>query len=170
LDYSQTNFNDLRGARKLKSYLNSNVTIIDKDIDCQFDLEGQYKVAFALGILYHLKNPMYFLQKLALLSEYMFLSTRVTCFLPDRKTNIKDTPIAYLLAPRESNNDPTNYWIFSQGGLKRVLNRSGWQVIDFATFGSVDNSTPQDFDRDERAFVFAKRYGNIDELMKQHDF
>lgn len=170
LDYSQTNFNDLHGAKKLKSILDSNVTIIDRDIDSQFDMDNQYNVAFALGILYHLKNPIYFLQKMAQYCEYMFLSTRVATFLPDGKTNIKNISVAYLLGPRECNNDPTNYWIFSPEGLKRVLSRSGWRVLDFITLGSVNDSTPQDVHRDERAFVFATRYDNIHNLLKHHDF
>lgn len=169
LDFAQTNYNDLEGARTLKKALHSNATIIESNIDDQFKLESEYKVVFALGLLYHLKNPIYFLQKLACHAEYLFLSTRVTCFLPDGKTNVKDIAVAYLLSPRECNNDPTNYWIFSHEGLKRVLKRSGWQILDFTTFGSKGNSTPQDNDRDERAFIFAKRIDNIHEMMKHHD-
>ncbi len=170
LDYPQSNHNDLKGAYALNQVLNSKIKIISQDIDKQFELTDQYDITFALGLLYHLRNPMYFLQQLALHCEYMFLSTRISAYLSDGKTFVRDIPVSYLLGRRECNNDPTNYWIFSKEGLKRVLNRSGWQILDFNTLGAVDNSTPHELDRDERAFVFAKRYDNIHELVTHHDY
>lgn len=170
IDHPQTNYNGLKAAETLKKEFNSNVDILVQDIDTQFKLEKQYDFVFALGLLYHLKNPMYFLHELTLHSEYMFLSTKVAKYLPDGKTDISNSSVAYFLGPRECNNDPTNYWIFSVRGLEKVLNRSGWQILDFKTFGAVDNSTPHEINRDERAFVFAKRYDNVHDLTVHHDY
>jgi len=44
--------------------------------------------------------------------------------------------------PAETNNDATNYWIFSQEGLRRIIRRTGWEVRDFITVGDTRNSDP----------------------------
>jgi hypothetical protein len=72
------------------------------------------------------------------------------------QTPIREQPLAYLLASDECNNDATNYWIFSEAGLKRILQRSGWNVLDFYTVGDRRSSNPADSNKDERAFVFAR--------------
>jgi hypothetical protein len=65
---------------------------------------------------------------------------------------MKDESLAYLLASEESNNDATNYWIFSETALRRLVDRTGWTVCDFGTFGAIQDSEPARLDRDERAF------------------
>ena len=66
IDNEPTNFNRLEGARILKEALHSNVTIRTVDLDSQFTLSGEkYDAIFLLGILYHLKNPFFVLEKLA---------------------------------------------------------------------------------------------------------
>jgi tRNA (mo5U34)-methyltransferase len=157
VDYGPTNFNSLQGVRLLKNELQSSITISEVDLDAQFLLpEKYYRLVFFLGILYHLKNPYLALEQLAKSSEYCFLSTRVATHSPDYKTMIKDLPVAYLLGPTESNNDSTNYWIFSKAGLHRILSRTGWEVLDEMTVGSVGRSDPAHSDRDERYFALLR--------------
>jgi hypothetical protein len=50
--------------------------------------------------------------------------------------------LAYLVDPIETNNDPTNFWIFTVAGLRRILARTGWEVLDFVTLGATDASDP----------------------------
>jgi hypothetical protein len=152
IDNEPTNFNHMEGARILKESLHSNVTIRTIDLDSQFTLSGEkYDAVFLLGVLYHLKNPFFVLEKLAAIARYCFLSTRIAR-QTDNGQQISQEPIAYLLGPQECNNDSTNFWIFSEEGLKRLINRTGWSLVSYLSIGVTANSTPADPERDERAF------------------
>ena len=165
IDYGPTNFNTLRGARLLKEKTGSKVDIHEIDLDQQFKLPRQnYGLVLFLGILYHLKNPFYALETLARSTRYCLLSTRVAKFAggssrwSDRPpaTRIEELPLAYLVDAAESNNDATNFWIFSVTGLKRICHRAGWDVQEFITLGDTKTSHPAAPDRDERAFCLLK--------------
>jgi hypothetical protein len=69
---------------------------------------------------------------------------------------VSAVPAAYLLGPDESNNDATNFWVFTDAGLKRLLDRTGWDLVTYRTLGDVARSNPWDNDRDERAFTLVK--------------
>jgi tRNA (mo5U34)-methyltransferase len=157
IDNEYTNFNRLEGARLLKEALNSSVTIRSVDLDAQFPLYGEkYDAIFLLGILYHLKNPYFVLESLARITKYCFVSTRIAKQTSDGQ-RLSPYPVAYLVAPEECNNDDTNFWIFSDEGLKRLIGRTGWNVLSYLTIGDTVNSTPADPDRDERAFCFLQK-------------
>lgn len=166
VDNPQTNFNNCEGIRSLKSALNSSIDIIHQDVDFGFNLDGQYDLAIACGILYHLRNPFLFLTTLALHAEMLVLSSRTADVLPDG-TDISKSPVAYLLDKREANGDPTNYWIFSPAGLFRCLTRSGWTILKVANFGDEKGDT---VNRDKRTFVICRRVQNWRELKCHHDF
>jgi hypothetical protein len=157
LDNPPTNYNGLRGAKLLKQALSSSVEIYETDLDAQFSLPQQnYGAIFLLGILYHLKNPYYVLEKLAQATRYCFISTRIARFSPDHLLDFSRVPIAYLLLAHECNNDPTNFWIFSDAGLRRILDRTGWEICDYITVGNTVNSDPVTLEGDERAFCLVK--------------
>jgi hypothetical protein len=48
---------------------------------------------------------------------------------------IEDERLAYLFDEREANGDLTNFWIFSPAGLKRIVERTGRTLCDYATTG-----------------------------------
>ena len=169
LDNAPTNFNHCAGLERLRERLQSRARIMQQDVDLRFTLDRTYDLAIALGILYHLRNPMAFLLTLALHAESVVLSTRVAQMTPDG-TDISKLPVAYLLGRREANDDPTNYWIFSPAGLERVLNRSGWNVLQMATFGCSERSDPVSAKRDQRIFVYCRRMRNWRDLTIHHDF
>ena len=150
IDFAPTNFNQLAGFRELKEQLGSNVTLLEMDLDENGSALGcgQYGLAMALGVLYHLKNPFAFLEGLSSVAPFCLLSTRISRFTPDRQLQLQDYPIAYLLDSGELNADATNYWIFSDAGLKRLFQRAGWDVLDYATVG--------DPEADQRAYVLAR--------------
>jgi len=157
VDYGPTNFNTMRGVRLLKGALGSSLGIHEVDLDAQFSLPHErYNLVFFLGILYHLKNPYYALEALAKSASYCFISTRITRFAPDKRTELAGIPVAYLLDPLEANNDSTNYWIFSEAGLRRILQRAGWDVCQLLTLGNITASDPASAEGDERAFCLAK--------------
>lgn len=127
LDNPPINFNNCEGIKVLADKLSSPARLVIQDIDRSFTLDAQYDFAIALGLLYHLLDPMGFLMTLAQHAERMVLSTRVATHLVDG-TPIGNSAVAYLLRSREANKDPTNYWILSPLGLETLLQRSGWQI------------------------------------------
>jgi SAM-dependent methyltransferase len=168
VDYPPTNYNGCRGVRALKSALASQVNVHEVDLDAHFDLPGErYGLAFFLGILYHLKNPLGALENLARCARHALISTRIVRYnlaptaetgrtLNKTRVEIQSLPVAYLVDPHETNNDATNYWMFSDAGLRRVLDRAGWDVLDFMTIGNVTQSDPATNEGDERAFCLVR--------------
>lgn len=171
IDYAPTNNNNLRGVKLLKETLSSSVEIHEVDLDSQFSLpEKEYNLAFFLGILYHLKNPFYVLEALSKAARYCLISTRIAMFnrptteiekttaesSPNDRVDIRNIPVAYLLDDLEANNDATNYWIFSDAGLRRILIRSGWEILDYKTVGNTTDSDPGSAEGDERAYCLIK--------------
>jgi len=92
------------------------------------------------------------LERIKPTTRYCLLSTRVTSYLPGSKNKIADAPLAYLLGPDELNNDPSNFWIFTPEGLKKLLTRVGWKILDFRTFDNNKNSVPNSLQNGQRAF------------------
>src|SRR6266478_3030580 len=101
------------------------------------------------GLLYHLKNPFQLLEYTAQISRYCVLTTRIAQRTP-LGVDMKGEAIAYLVDPEELNDDATNYWIFSEQGLRRLLKRAGWDICHFFSTGCRENSNLTE-ERDERA-------------------
>ncbi len=157
-DFGPTNYNGLRGAHFLKERLTSSVGIYEHDLDSQFSMTRKYDLIFFLGILYHLKNPYYVLEKLCQHSKHLIVSTRICRHFRIGQPDSSSIPAAYLLGPTESNNDATNYWVFTRAGLERIFDRTGWRVIAIRTVGDTITSNPQDASHDERAFALLHNY------------
>lgn len=169
IDRPATNFNDLKGCRWLKEHFKSDMSILELDIDRNITLEDDYGFTFAMGLLYHLRNPLYVLNMLCLHSEYVLLSTRIASHAPDG-TSIRDIPVSYLVGKEELNNDPTNYWLFSLAGIRRLIERSGFGVVCEHRVGEVDDSTPHQVEKDERYFALLKRNVNYKDIFVHHHF
>ena len=156
IDNAPTNMNGLRAARALREQLGSSVEIHDLDLDRQFKLPAErYGLVLLFGILYHLQNPYYTLHELSRSTNYLLLSTKVARFAGDARVPIADLPVAYLVGPTETNNDPTNYWMFSPTGLNRIAERTGWRVLAQASHGDVHGSDPSQ-EHDERRFLLLR--------------
>jgi tRNA (mo5U34)-methyltransferase len=157
IDYGPTNYNAMAGVHVLKQAFGSGVEIHTADLDQYIELpDARYGLTLLLGILYHLKNPYSILETLAKKSRYCFLSTRIAAFTPDKRTHIGQLPVAYLLDETELNQDPTNFWIFSEAGLRRILKRSGWTVCHYRTVGNSAASDPVSSKGDARAFCLLR--------------
>lgn len=157
VDTAATNMNGLRGARALRDHLSSTVQIHDIDLDRQFALpRPRYGLVFLLGILYHLQNPYYMLRELAAHTSHCLLNTKVARFAGPERTPIGDLPVGYLVAPQETNNDPTNYWILSPKGLERLVERTGWIILDRANVGNTADSDPATPENDERMLMLLR--------------
>jgi hypothetical protein len=168
VDFPPTNYNSCRGIRLLKETLGSTIEIREVDLDKHFELPGErYGLAFFLGILYHLKNPFGALESLAGVARHAVVSTRVVRYnlapkargangVNRERIELRTVPAAYLVAADETNNDATNYWMFSEAGLRRTVDRAGWDVLDFTTFGNDRTSDPATSEGDERAFCLLR--------------
>jgi len=153
-----TNFNNLEGASLLGRLLHSELPIHSVDLDSQFSLpHTNYSLILFLGILYHLENPYYVLKAMSRHSHYLLLSTRIAAQTLDGQVALDKAPVAYLVDPHETNDDPTNFWIFSMPGLRRLVSRCGWEIVSELQVGRTDgDSNPSQADRDERAFMLLR--------------
>lgn len=157
IDTARSNMNGLRGAHKLREQLGSRVVIEDIDLDSQFRLPREmYGLVMLLGTLYHLQNPFFVLRELSTRSRHCLLSTRVARFAGATRTPVADLPIAYLVGPTETNNDPTNYWMFSPAGVERLAERAGWAVVERHNVGDTLASDPFSDEHDERMFMLLR--------------
>ena len=104
------------------------------------------------------------METLARHSNYCLLSTRITRRLTDGSAISPGMPIAYLLDAYELNNDDTNYWIFSEAALRRLIKRSGWEVCGYFTAGDKLHSDPVSIKGDERAFYLLKSHFGLAHL------
>ncbi len=168
VDYPPTNFNGCRGLHLLKGALGSSVAIAETDLDAGAWRPGtRYGLAFVLGILYHLKNPLLVLESLAANCRHALVSTRIARYnvAPGAvgagdvnlvRAEVRTMPVAYLVGARETNDDPTNFWMFSEAGLRRVLDRAGFDVLEFLTVGNTVDSDPATARGDERAFALLR--------------
>jgi tRNA (mo5U34)-methyltransferase len=156
VDYAPTNYNALQGAQRLREALGSKAEIIDTDLDNDPRFLGWYDLVLFLGALYHFKNPYGVLERLAKNSRYCLISTRIARRTPDRSIELAGHPVAYLVDPFETNNDPTNFWIFSEDGLRALVERTGWSILDYLTFGNTTDSDPASAQGDERAFCLLR--------------
>lgn len=156
IDNPATNYNRTLGFTTLRAALRSSVELAVCDVDAGLALgQRTFGLAVCLGVLYHLKNPFGFLEKLARHARHCVLSTRIAQ-VTMRGTAIAEDPVAYLVNPAEANNDPTNYWIFSEAGLRRILDRTGWDLCDFTTIGFSAGSDPAHGDRDQRVYCMIR--------------
>jgi tRNA (mo5U34)-methyltransferase len=159
VDNSATNCNNMQGVRALREALSSGIEILDIDLDRSSlpPPAEPYGIALVLGILYHVRNPFHLLDEIARQARYCLLSTRVARVVPDRSVSLEALPVAYLVDSSELNADPTNYWIFSPAGLARLFQRTGWQVVDRLSAGTLTNSDPVRPEADERFYCLLRR-------------
>lgn len=173
IDHPVFNHNGMRGIRALKQALGSSVEILERDLDRQFEIPGEgYEITFLLGTLYHLQNPLYVLETVARRSRHCFASTRIARKFPGGRPIPDDLPVAYLLDDRELNDDNSNFFIFSDRGLRVALRRTQWDVLDYLSVGDRLNSDPVSLDHDERVYCLLKSrwgLGNIELLSGWHE-
>ncbi|MBM3735131.1 MAG: class I SAM-dependent methyltransferase [Acidobacteria bacterium] len=155
IDNPETNHNGMAGVRRLAQAMGARISVYERDIDQDLQIPAaKYSLTLLLGVLYHLKNPFRILEALSRHSRYLVLSTRVARRGPEG-TVLEGLPVAYLVGRGETNNDATNYWVFTHRGLDRLLERTGWRVLDAVSVGATD-SDPASEAGDERRFVFAE--------------
>ena len=153
IDHAPTNYNHLTGANRLKDALRSRVNILDIDLDSAAGWQNvpEVETSIFLGILYHLQNPVLALSQLSEKSTYLLLSTTVFDEVGGR--DVSSLSCAYFYKPTECNNDPTNWWCFTDECLKTMIDRAGWRIIAYKRVG-CDQRSPLDVQRDGRAVAY----------------
>lgn len=157
IDHAETNANGLEGAKMLREALGSSVSIYDVDLDKGEQLPRKsYDLVLFLGILYHLENPFMALKTLSNVSKNLILSTKISSCDSAGNPWFENQAVAYLVDTYECNNDPTNFWVFSPAGLRRILSRTGWNILSERRVGAVGDSEPASMEKDERMFVWVQ--------------
>jgi tRNA (mo5U34)-methyltransferase len=156
IDHPPTNYNRMEGVNALKTALDSSVRIEAMDLDGAFRLPvARAGLAIFCGILYHLKNPFGVLEKLAAGTRYCLLSTAITRTTPDGMTAVDGLPLAFLMGREGLLGDETNYWIFSEAGLRTLVDRTGWDVCAWRVVED-DEHAAGDGPRDERVLCLLR--------------
>jgi signal transduction histidine kinase/DNA-binding response OmpR family regulator len=165
VDHPTTSHNHMYGVRALHQQLGSKVELHECDIDAQFSLAARkYGLGVVLGLLYHLKSPYYVLETLARACDYCVISTRVARRLPDGSPLAPGAPLAYLVDTYELNDDNSNFWIFTEAALLRLIRRTGWECCAYFTAGDTEHSDPVNPEHDERAFALLKSHHGMAHL------
>jgi tRNA (mo5U34)-methyltransferase len=133
---------------QLSSRLDLPVAIVDFSVDRPFlmaDLKANcvsdsnnslpvdlpsFDFAICVGLLYHLKNPYAFVESLARITGHCLLGTWIFSHLAPELAEVSRASLAYLLGDRELNDDPSNYWIFTDAALTTLCRRCGFDVLD----------------------------------------
>ena len=148
IDHAPSNFNRMQGVKALKRALRSRVSVAEADLDARPDLAlRECGLALFLGILYHLKNPLGVMEALASRARYCLLTTAITRYSVDQSTDVSAVPVAFLPGRDGLRGDETNFWIFSEAGLRNLVDRTGWDVCDWRVVedeGSVLWGTQRD--------------------------
>jgi tRNA (mo5U34)-methyltransferase len=162
VDNPQTNANDCQGIAAFRDALASRVDLQVVDLDFEDRIEGQYDLVIFLGILYHLRNPVFALTNLAHHADRMLMSTTVMKTLDGH--DVSEQPVAWFHECREINDDPTNYWQSSPRGLRLALKRSGWIVKDEFIVDADGHAAGH------RMSCYCERVPDWANLKKHHDF
>ncbi|HYK91833.1 MAG TPA: hypothetical protein VE398_23915 [Acidobacteriota bacterium] len=165
LEHEATNFNDGEGLRRLNDKFGAKVTLSFGDLDFGFSLPRQYDLCLALGLAYHLRNIPLLYITLAQHCQFMITNTRVLDITP-AGTDIASQPLAYFIERRELGNDPTNFWLVSPAGYRRILKRCGWKVLREHNAGEAIGTV----EADKRMWAVCERVPNHADLKLHHDF
>jgi hypothetical protein len=143
------------------------VRVAEIDIDRDTTLPARRcGLAVFLGVLYHLKNPLGVLEAIGEQARYCLLSTAVTRFAPGESADISRMPAAFLAGRDGLRGDETNYWIFTDGGLRNLIDRAGWEVCDWLALRD-DDSLLWGSQKDERVLCLLRSRRFSPELRTQ---
>ncbi|MCA1691673.1 MAG: class I SAM-dependent methyltransferase [Acidimicrobiales bacterium] len=87
-------------------------------------LGGRFDVVLFLGVLYHLRDPVTALERVAEVTANLLVLETETSLAWLRQ------PTATIYAGRELNDDPTNWWALNPTALRALLARVGFSRVD----------------------------------------
>ena len=132
-DTSLYNPNALTAVESLKSKLGLNFPTVDVNLEEDSAWQGlptEAGFAFALGVLYHLENPIAFLKRISSRSNYLVLSSRI---LPPDSIALMPFSMSkcfsLILEEGQIDGDITNFSIPSSAALHRMCSQSNWTIL-----------------------------------------
>lgn len=151
-----------------------NLSVVDMSIDRPFGLEDfrshlvhggssmpedSYDLVICFGLLYHLRNPIAFVESLRGISKRVILGTHLMTHTPNLDVRVDNQPLAYLVDSAELNGDPTNYWVFTELAFHRLAKRAGFKLRGSVLLPNnpLEISAPNRTDLGVRGFVMLER-------------
>jgi tRNA (mo5U34)-methyltransferase len=126
-----------RGFELARRALQSKVEDLTIDVmDLSPERVGTFDVVLFLGVLYHLRHPLYALERVAsVCDEMVILGTQIDMLSHDR-------PAAAFYPTDELNGDSTNWWGPNVACVRAMLNDVGFKRVDVVGVQVGDTSKP----------------------------
>ena len=129
--------NGMKGFLTAREILNSTVEYKDIDVlDISPDTVGTWDIVLFLGVLYHLKNPLLALEKLAQVTKSLLIVESHIIVLPFRD----DVPLMAFYETDELNRDASNWWGPNVVCLLRMLRSAGFELAELQATTVNDNN------------------------------
>jgi len=116
------------GFELARAALNSHVVDIDIDVvDLSPERVGTFDVVLFLGVLYHVRDPLMILEKVASVTAGQLIIETVVDMLGISR------PAAAFYPARELNDDPTNWWGPNEAAVRGMLHAVGFSRVECRT-------------------------------------
>lgn len=116
------------GFELARTALGSRVEDVDLDVmDLSPERLGSFDVVLFLGVLYHLRDPLLALERVASVTRDLLVLETVVDMVGMRR------PAAAFYPDRELNNDPTNWWGPNHAAVCGMLRSVGFTRVDVLT-------------------------------------
>jgi tRNA (mo5U34)-methyltransferase len=116
------------GFELARTALGSRVEDVDLDVmDLSGDQVGAFDVVLFLGVLYHLRNPLLALERVASVTKGLLILETVVDMVGVRR------PVAAFYPGRELNGDPTNWWGPNPSAVIAMLRSVGFTRVEQVT-------------------------------------
>jgi tRNA (mo5U34)-methyltransferase len=115
------------GFLTAREILDSNVEHKDIDpLDISPETVGTWDIVLFLGVLYHLKNPMSVLERMARVTKHLLVVESHIINLP----MFNNIPLAAFYEHDELNEDPTNWWGPNLKCLTQMVRSAGFPSVE----------------------------------------
>lgn len=109
------------GFNYVKRKLNSKIEELEIDVpDITQDKVGEFDVVLFLGVLYHVKEPLTCLERMAAITKEVLIVETETDF------NFLPWPMMRYLQHQELNSDPSNFWLPNIRCIEAILTEHGF--------------------------------------------
>lgn len=116
------------GFELAREVLGSRVEDLDIDVmDLAPERVGMFDVVLFLGVLYHLRHPLFALERVASVTRNLLILETVVDMVGFRR------PAAAFYPSRELGDDPTNWWGPNVAAVKGMLESVGFANVDAIT-------------------------------------
>jgi tRNA (mo5U34)-methyltransferase len=116
------------GFELARKALNSRVEDVDLDVlNLSPDTVGTFDVVLFLGVLYHVKDPLACLERVASVTGEMMVIETETAL------DVLPWPVMRYYEGAELNNDPTNFWAPNRRALEAMFRDIGFRRFEIVT-------------------------------------